>query len=125
MAEVISAIADFIAQPFGAFGAVCIMLAVTVINSRWLRERLGLSDVRVGDVFNGLNLVGGACLFANAIVRSEIVWIVLETYFVLIATKGIVQSRRQLMAVDSSERDVAALQEPEQTRQLVLQGFDT
>ncbi|MDH3684453.1 MAG: hypothetical protein OEV40_31425 [Acidimicrobiia bacterium] len=94
MNEVIAALADFVSQPFGAVGAGCIMLAVTVINSRWLRGHLGMSDARIGHLFNGLNLVGGACLFLNAMIRNEIVWLVLETYFVLIALKGIMQAGR-------------------------------
>lgn len=90
----ISALSDFLAQPFGAVGATCIMLAVTVINSQWLRDRLDMSDERISRVFNGLNLVGGICLFLNAMIRDEIIWLVLETYFVLIAVKGIVQARK-------------------------------
>lgn len=89
--DLMLALSDFLSQPFGAFGALCIMLAVTVMNSRLLRTRLGLSEVMTGHLFNGLNLVGGACLLINAIARSEVVWLVLEIYFVMIAVKGIVQ----------------------------------
>jgi hypothetical protein len=40
-------------------------------------------------LFNGLNLVGGACLLVNAVIRDELVWQVLEFYFIAIALKGL------------------------------------
>ncbi len=42
---------------------------------------------------NGLNLLGGTCLLINAIVRDEVVWLVLEIYFVAVAIKGLTQRR--------------------------------
>lgn len=104
MSDLASAVADFLAQPLGAIGAFCIMSAVTVINSQWLRDRLGLSEAGIGALFNGLNLVGGVCLFVNAMIRDEIVWLVLETYFVLIAVKGIVQASRAVAGPTEEER---------------------
>ena len=92
MSGIIEAMGEFVAQPFGAVGAVCIMLAVTVINSTSLQRRIGLSDAAMGHAFNGLNLIGGSCLFINAVQRSEVVWVVLEVYFVAIALKGITQA---------------------------------
>lgn len=88
-----TALSDFFSQPFGAFGAVCIMLAVTAINSQWLAARLDDQNTIGPFVFNSLNLIGGSCLLANALIRSEIVWVVLEIYFVLIALKGLWQLR--------------------------------
>lgn len=91
--DALSASADFLAQPFGVAGAVCVMLAVTAINSRRLTSKLETSSASGPTIFNGLNLAGGTCLFINAVIRSEIVWIVLETYFVVVAIKGLVQLR--------------------------------
>jgi hypothetical protein len=88
--------ADFVAQPFGVVGAACIMLAVTAFNSQWLRTRIGSrSETATARLLNGLNLVGGICLFVNAVRRDEIVWKVLELYFIAIAAKGVVQSLRR------------------------------
>lgn len=96
MDNVLTAWADFVSQPFGLVGAACIMLAVTAFNSQWLRARLtamGMQDRGTSILLNGLNLVGGVCLLINAVARREIVWEVLEVYFVLIAIKGLVQAR--------------------------------
>lgn len=71
------------------------MLAVTAFNSRRLQARLhraGMKERGSALLLNGLNLVGGVCLLINAIIRQEIVWEVLEVYFVAIAVKGIVQA---------------------------------
>lgn len=95
MSDIVSAWSDFFSQPFGVVGAACIMAAVTVINSQWLSSRLAERKVATGFLFNGLNLVGGICLFVNAILRNEVVWLVLETYFVMVALKGLTQSRRK------------------------------
>jgi len=86
----IDSVAEFVEQPFGAVGAVAVMAAVTVMNSRRVRERTG---ARLVPLFNGLNLIGGTCLLINAFKRDEIVWIVLEIYFIAIALKGLAQSR--------------------------------
>ncbi len=98
MQDIVAAWADFISQPFGLVGAVCIMLAVTAFNSRSLQRRLmstGLGEDAMSLLLNGLNLVGGVCLLINAVQRSEVVWEVLEVYFVAIAIKGIVQTLRE------------------------------
>lgn len=91
------ALIDFVSQPWGMFGAVCIMVAVTCINSQRLRrwfEARGMGTYATVMLFNALNLVGGACLLVNAVLRREIVWEVLEVYFVLIACKGLLQAQR-------------------------------
>ena len=97
MDKVQSALVDFLSQPWGMVGAVCIMLAVTCFNSRLLRARfeaLGLGEAATATLLNGLNLLGGACLLINAVIRREIVWEVLEVYFVIVAAKGLAQARR-------------------------------
>ncbi|MEQ1503430.1 MAG: hypothetical protein ABMB14_14425 [Myxococcota bacterium] len=97
MSDLMAALNDFASQPFGLVGAACIMCAVTAFNSRWLHARLtrlGMQDRGTALLLNGLNLVGGVCLLINAVIRSEIVWEVLEVYFVVIAAKGIAQSVR-------------------------------
>jgi hypothetical protein len=95
MQDLASAWEDFISQPFGLVGAACIMLAVTAFNSRRLRARfleLGMKEKGTSLLLNGLNLVGGVCLLVNAVIRHEIVWEVLEVYFVAIAIKGLRQA---------------------------------
>lgn len=87
----IDAWTDFISQPFGLVGAICIMAAVTAINSQWLTDRFAADSRRSRLVFNGLNLIGGASLLINAVIRDEIVWLVLEFYFIAIAIKGLMQ----------------------------------
>lgn len=97
LSDLLVAMADFISQPFGLVGAACIMSAVTTFNSRRLQARLARSGVKergTALLLNGLNLVGGICLLINAVLRGEIVWEVLEVYFIAIAMKGIVQSLR-------------------------------
>ncbi len=91
-ADTTSAVFEFVSQPFGAVGAVCIMLAVTVVNSMKLKSIFPIGEISVDQLFNGLNLVGGSTLLVNAVLRDEVVWIVLETYFVVVAVKGITQS---------------------------------
>src|SRR5262245_55420394 len=93
------AFASFLAQPWGVVGALCIMFAVTAFNSNGLKRqlgRLGLGEDGMALLLNGFNLVGGACLFVNATRRDEIVWIILEIYFVTVAAKGLWQSRSAL-----------------------------
>ena len=88
---------DFVSQPWGVIGALCIMLAVTCFNSRQLRTRfeaLGLGEAATATLLNGLNLLGGACLLMNAVIRREVVWEVLEVYFVIVAAKGLAQARK-------------------------------
>ncbi|MDD9952333.1 MAG: hypothetical protein OXT67_12285 [Zetaproteobacteria bacterium] len=84
---------DFLSQPFGVAGSLCIMAAVTCFNSRWLQrelsERLGAHFLSI--LLNILNMVGGICLLVNATLRDEIVWKVMETYFVLVSFKGLIQ----------------------------------
>ncbi|MEQ1568948.1 MAG: hypothetical protein ABMA64_25140 [Myxococcota bacterium] len=97
MSEVMAAVNDFASQPFGLVGAACIMCAVTAFNSRRLQARMarsGMKERGTSLLLNGLNLVGGVCLLINAVIRSEIVWEVLEVYFVAIAIKGLAQSAR-------------------------------
>lgn len=94
VAPVAEAIGEFFTQPFGAVGAVFIMAAVTVLNSRGLRSRIHLGEAGIGYLFNGLNLLGGVCLFVNAVIRDEPVWLVLEVYFVTVAVKGLIQTAR-------------------------------
>lgn len=94
MHDLSNAIREFFSQPFGVVGAVCIMLAVTAFNSRRLRARFaraGMAARATSRLLNGLNLVGGICLLINAVIRHEVVWEVLEVYFVAIAIKGLVQ----------------------------------
>lgn len=55
--------------------------------------RIHFSKESMSLLFNGLNLVGGTCLLVNAVIRDEIVWQVLEFYFIAIALKGLWQSR--------------------------------
>jgi hypothetical protein len=96
MHGLVATIREFISQPFGAVGAACIMLAVTSFNSRRLRARftrLGMGARGLGRLLNGLNLVGGLCLLVNAVLRTEVVWEVLEVYFVIIAFKGLLQTQ--------------------------------
>jgi hypothetical protein len=93
------ALASFLGQPWGVVGAVCIMFAVTAFNSSGLKSRLrglGLGEDGMALLLNGFNLVGGACLFVNATQRNEVVWIILEVYFVTVAVKGLWQSRSAL-----------------------------
>ncbi|MFT3771533.1 MAG: hypothetical protein QM820_39465 [Minicystis sp.] len=106
-----SAIQAFLSQPWGVVGALAIMFAVTAFNSRSLRaqlRRLNVSDAAMPLVLNGFNLLGGACLFVNAVLRHEIVWIVLEVYFVAVAVKGLLAhraaagERREEMAADAA-----------------------
>lgn len=51
MDDPLAAWSDFIAQPFGVVGAICIMLAVTAINSHRLLSKLktrpGPGDMQV------------------------------------------------------------------------------
>lgn len=97
--ELLTALGAFLSQPWGAIGAVCIMIAVTCYNSRRLQERLArihFSKEGMSLLLNGLNLVGGTCLLVNAVIRDEIVWQVLEFYFIAIALKGLWQSRSGL-----------------------------
>jgi len=101
MSSVHTAIVSFFSQPWGVVGALCIMLAITAFNSQKLRDqplRLNLAVSNTTLVLNGFNLVGGACLLVNAVTRDEIVWIVLEVYFVLISAKGVWQSHAALDA---------------------------
>jgi hypothetical protein len=69
-----SALAKFLAQPFGVIGALCIMLAVTCFNSRRLQRRLHLARTTMAIFLNGLNFIGGVWLYINATIRDEIVW---------------------------------------------------
>ena len=97
----VEAFAEFCSQPWGAAGALCIMLAVTCFNSRRLQQRfmrIRLSREGMGFVLNVLNLVGGICLLVNAVRRDEVVWKVLEVYFIAIAVKGVWQNRAALRA---------------------------
>jgi hypothetical protein len=92
-----AALIEFLSQPWGVCGAICIMLAVTCFNSRALQRRLavlGLGELGTPILLNALNLVGGACLLVNAVMRHEVVWEVLEVYFVLISCKGLLQAWR-------------------------------
>ena len=101
------AVIDFLSQPWGAIGALCIMLAVTCFNSRRLRARFkaaGFGESATSLLFNALNLAGGACLLVNAVIRQEIVWEVLEVYFVIMAMKGIVQANSRPQAERAVER---------------------
>lgn len=112
------ALASFLAQPWGVVGAACIMFAVTAFNSNGLKRqlgRLGLGEDGMSLLLNGFNLVGGACLFVNAARRDEVVWIILEIYFVIVAAKGLWQSRaavarllRQGSSVDLADEPSAA-----------------
>ena len=61
-------------------------------------EALGLGEGATATLLNGLNLLGGACLLINAVIRREIVWEVLEVYFVIVAVKGLAQARRRALA---------------------------
>jgi hypothetical protein len=97
-----SALQEFLGQPLGAIGAVCIMLAVTVVNSVKLKSIFPIGGVTVDALFNVLNLIGGSTLLANAILRDEAVWTVLETYFIAVALKGIIQSIRSARRFDWS-----------------------
>lgn len=104
MESLATALVAFFSQPWGVVGALCIMAAVTAFNSKLLQEklaRLDLSKNGMGLLLNGLNLVGGICLFINAMIRTESVWIVLEVYFVVVACKGIWQSLAGLAAESS------------------------
>jgi hypothetical protein len=97
--DLLTALGAFLSQPWGAAGAVCIMIAVTCYNSRRLQDRLArahFSKEGMSLLCNGLNLVGGTCLLVNAVIRDEIVWQVLEFYFIAIALKGLWQSRGSL-----------------------------
>ncbi|MFK7824536.1 MAG: hypothetical protein AB8G05_10285 [Oligoflexales bacterium] len=87
------AVKDFFSQPFGVFGSVCIMAAVTCFNSVWLKNKLSkqLSTHWLNLMLNGLNTIGGISLLINAIIRNEIVWKVLEVYFIVISLKGFIQ----------------------------------
>jgi hypothetical protein len=72
------------------------MVAVTAFNSlrlrAYLKRRHGDAGMAAMDlVLNGVNLIGGIALFINAKMRHEIVWVVLEVFFVTIAVKGIWQ----------------------------------
>lgn len=90
-------IVAFFSQPWGVVGALCIMVGATAFNSRRLKGRLSkmtTSPTAITNLLNAFNLVGGACLLVNAWVRDEIVWIVLEIYFVAIAVKGLWQTKQ-------------------------------
>ncbi len=83
---------DFLSQPFGAFGSLCIMTAITVINSQRLTSRLASTGAPVGLIFNVVSLLGAISLLINAVVRDEIVWVILEVYVGAVAIKGIRQA---------------------------------
>ena len=91
-------IIDFFMQPFGAVGALFIMLAVTCFNSRKLQKALStrVSGESLALILNCLNFIGGSLLLINAALRDEAVWIVLEVYFILICLKGILQNIAQV-----------------------------
>ena len=99
MSDIARGIDDFFSQPWGAFGAICIMLAVTCFNSQLIQKRfakLKLSREGMAFILNSLNLLGGVCLLVNAVFREEIVWKFLECYFIIISIKGIWQNRQAL-----------------------------
>ena len=86
------------------------MFAVTAFNSRRLQARLSKLTTRraaLPNLLNGFNLVGGACLLINAWKRDEIVWIVLEIYFIAIAMKGLWQTRGALDRVQPTGADLS------------------
>ena len=91
------AVSSFFSQPWGVVGALCIMVGATAFNSRRLKAKLSAmttDQASISNLLNLFNLVGGACLLVNAWKRDEVVWIVLEIYFVVIAVKGLWQTRR-------------------------------
>ncbi len=111
MGEIRRALVAFFSQPWGVVGALCIMFGVTAFNSRRLQARLSKLTTRRGslpNILNGFNLVGGACLLVNAWIRDEIVWIVLEIYFVAIAVKGLWQTRAALQRPPGSDEGLPA-----------------
>ena len=91
------AVNDFFSQPFGVFGSLCIMAAVTCFNSVWLKRKLSkrLGSHWLNLILNGLNTIGGISLLINAIIRNEVVWKVLEVYFIIISLKGFIQELRE------------------------------
>ena len=73
----------------------------SAVNSQWLAARLDGQKNTAPLVFSLLNLTGGSFLLVNALIRNEIVWVVLEIYFIVIAVKGLwqLQAKRQEVPV--------------------------
>jgi lipid-A-disaccharide synthase-like uncharacterized protein len=125
MNELFVTLMDFLSQPWGVCGAFCIMLAVTCFNSQQLQRwfaATGMGEAATPAVLNALNLVGGACLLVNAVLRREIVWEVLEVYFVLIALKGLAQARAQGRAKPASGPESSAAIRRADVESAELQG---
>lgn len=101
MTTVLDAFRDFFAQPFGAFGAIAIGLAITVMNSRRLSRALTATGAPVTMMFNGVTVVGGLLLLTNAVIRDEIVWVFLELYITVMAIKGLHQDLQVRAGADA------------------------
>ena len=91
----IGAVRDFLSEPLGVVGVVCVMSASTAINStravRWFHAR----KIAILMPYNALNLIGAVSLLFNAVLRDDVLWLMLEVYLVANAIKGLVQAGRQ------------------------------
>ncbi len=124
MSNPVAALPELLSQPFGVFGALCIMAAVTAVNSQsitgWLKRR----RIPSGLAFNSLYLVGGSSLLINAVVRGELVWLTLQIYMVLVTLKGLVDAKRKVTRFGRSASGEESIDTPGRTVRLTALGAD-